>query len=271
MNPILKYPGAKWRIAPWILSFFPPHESYLEPYFGSGGVFFNKAPCRIETINDLDGEIVNFFQVCREYPGELADALYLTPWSRDERDAAYEPAGDELERARRFCVRCWQTFGAFPHKSNGWRNTTGRRLNGGPDNPKLWSRLPAIVCEAADRLLEVQIENRPALDVIQRHNGPEVLIYAGPPYIRSTRNTSYDAYNYEMTDADHEKLLQVLLKHEGMVLLSGYDNDLYNDILRGWRKESSVTTAECGVSRTECLWLNPAIDESLSQQTRLDA
>jgi len=116
-TPILKYPGAKWRLSTWIVSHFPTHESYLEPFFGSGAVFFNKSPARIETINDIDGEIVHFFKICRNRPDDLAHALHLTPWSREERDAAYEPALDEIERARRFAVRCWMTFGASPKVS----------------------------------------------------------------------------------------------------------------------------------------------------------
>lgn len=261
MNPILKYPGAKWRVSSWITSFFPPHEGYVDAFFGSGGVFFNKQPSRIETINDMDGEVVNFFRMCRERPDDLSEILMLTPWSREERNAAYEPTEDSLERARRFCVRCWQTFGAHPQKSNGWRHTTAKHRDGGPDNPRLWARLPQCVVEAADRLREAQIECKPAVDVIRGHNGPEALVYADPPYLRSTRTASGNAYTHEMTESDHEELLQVLLGHKGMVILSGYENDLYNDMLRGWRKETLRTTAERGAKRVESLWINPAACE----------
>ena len=105
--------------------------------------------------------------------------------------------------------------------------------------------------------MEAQIENRPALEVIARHNGPEVLIYADPPYMRDTRTASGDAYHHEMTDAGHEALLRALMAHKGVVILSGYDSDLYNDMLRDWRKETLNTTAERGARRTECLWINP--------------
>ena len=275
MNPILKYPGAKWRIASWITSFFPEHESYLDAYFGSGGVFFSKQPCRIETVNDLDGDIVNFFRVCREQPEELIEALSLTPWAREERDAAYgsirtvfpTEKAMELEYARRFAVRCWQTFGAFPHKNNGWRHTTAKERNGGPDNPKLWNRLPKCVTDAADRLRSVQIENRPALEVIRRHNGPNVLIYADSPYLKCKRTAAVNAYNHEMSDAEHEELLAALNEHRGMALVSGYDNDLYNDLLTGWHKEKLTTTAECGAIRTESLWINQCAWESSPQLT----
>ena len=269
MHAILKYPGAKWRLAQWIISFLPPHESYLEPYFGSGAVFFNKPKSRIETINDIDGEVYNFFLICRNYPDELCEALALTPWSRQERNAAYDPlpGGNwhkgEIERARRFAVRCWQTFGASPLKSNGWRYTTAKHSNGGPDNPKLWARMPQCIRDASIRLLEAQIENAPAVEVIKRCNGKNVLIYADPPYLRSTRTAHSDAYHYEMTDSDHEELLQALMEHTGMVVLSGYDSELYNNTLGGWHKEVVETTAEQSVRRIECLWINPVAMELL--------
>lgn len=259
MEPILKYPGAKWRLAPWILRYLPPHETYLEPYFGSGAVFFLKDPARIETINDMDGEVVNFFRVCREHPDALADALALTPWAREERNRAYSEATvDDTERARQFAVRCWMTFGAFPHASNGWRHTTGKVRDGGPDNPKLWARMPQCVRDAGQRLLQAQIENRPALDVIRLHNGPEVLIYADPPYVHETRSAHHRAYNHEMNDAEHVELLRALQDHQGMVVLSGYDCPLYRDLLPEWAMATMRTTAERGAKRTESLWLNPA-------------
>ena len=270
MAPILKYPGSKKRIAPWIRSFMPPHKSYVEPYFGSGAVFFNKPPARVETINDLDGDVVNFFRICRDRSEELAEALRLTPWARDEREVSYEHTADELERARRFAVQCWQTFGSFRDRSRGWRHSTGKTINGGPDNPKLWARLPQVVVEASKRLLEAQIENRPALEVIEKYNGPEVLIYADPPYQHDTRTANGYAYRHEMMTADHEELLRALMGHQGMVLLSGYDHELYNDTLRGWRREQVNTTAERGVKRTECLWINPAGAENIyTEQIRL--
>ena len=111
MNAILKYPGGKWRIADWILSFFPEHKVYLEPYFGSGACFFNKKPSYIETINDVDGNIVNLFRVCRDYPEELAKAINLTPFARDEFISCNAPSDNPVELARRTLVRYFQSFG----------------------------------------------------------------------------------------------------------------------------------------------------------------
>lgn len=266
MKPILKYPGAKWRLSSWILSHMPRHESYLEPFFGSGAVFFQKEKSRIETINDMDGEVVNFFKVCRDHPDELAKALALTPWAREERTAAYEPTTNDTERARRFAVRCWMTFGAFPNRNQGWRHTTGKQKDGGPDNPKLWARMPQCVREVSVRLLQAQIENKPALEVIRRHNGPEVLIYADPPYMLETRTAKATAYSYEMTNIDHAELLEALKGHRGMVLLSGYDNPLYRESLQGWMAVQTRTTAERGAKRVETLWLNPKAEEALERR-----
>ena len=267
MKPILKYPGAKWRLADWIISHIPPHIGYVEPYFGSGAVFFNKSSSRIETISDIDGSVIRFFKTCREQPEALAYAIGLTPWSREEflQSGFCENNPDDVEAARQFAVRCWMTFGARTAVKTGWRNTTGKDERHGPVNPAMWRRLPEVIQQVADRLLYAQIENRPALDVIQHNNGPEILIYADPPYIKGTRTLNGDQYRHEMTDADHESLLMALRNHSGMVLLSGYDNSLYRDILSGWQMNTTRTKAERGASRTECLWINPSAAERNAQ------
>lgn len=267
MNPILKYPGAKWRLADWIISFMPPHEGYLEPFFGSGAVFFNKPPSRVETINDLDGAVVRFFRTCREQPEALAYAVSLTPWSRKEflESDFHEDTMDDVEAARQFLVRCWMTFGARTRCKTCWRHTTGNRLNGGPDNPNLWRRLPGIIREVAERLMNAQIQNKPTIELIREYDGPELLIYADPPYMMDTRTLNGDQYRYEMTDADHLALLETLCASDSMILLSGYDCEMYRDMLAGWHMESTQTRAERAAIRTECLWINPVAAERQAQ------
>lgn len=271
MDPILKYPGAKWRLAPWIIEHMPPHEGYLEPWGGSLAVFFNKPKSRVETVNDLDGNIVRFFRACREHPDELAEALALTPWSREEfMQNDYSGQVDDVEAARQFAVRCWQGMGARITGKTGWLATTGKNKNGGPNRPKLWRRLPDVIAQAAERLRDAQIENRPALELLQIYDGQELLIYADPPYVKSTRTLSGNQYNHEMTDTDHEAMLAALNSSHSMILLSGYDCDLYRDTLRGWRMEQIQTTAEKGRPRTECLWINPAAQARLNTQLSLE-
>ncbi len=271
MKPILKYPGAKWRLAPWIVERLPAHEGYCEPFFGSGAVFFNKPKSRIETINDIDGNIVRFFEVCRQWPNELAEALRLTPYARKEYESCRAFDVGDVEFARRFAVLCCMAFGAGgADDKTGWRNTTASCKNGGPDNPKLWRRMPELVVQAAERLRDAQIECRPAITVIEEYDGPEMLFYCDPPYLLETRSKHGPQYTHEMTEADHERLLDVLLAAHGMVLLSGYDNDLYRDKLRYWSCEKVATTGERAVRRVECLWINPAARERIARQMNIE-
>lgn len=259
MNTVLKYPGSKWSTAKWIISFFPPgyeRMTYLELYFGSGAVFFNKKRSVIETINDLDSNVVNLFKVIRERPQELARLVEFTPWSREEYRASYEMTGDSLEDARRFLVRMWQAIGAKSSDSTGWRNN----IKGNNGNLTQFSlRLPTSILEVSSRLKHtgsslVQIENQPALQLIERCNRENVLMYVDPPYLLSTR--SGRIYKHEMSDHDHEELLGALLGYKGKVIISGYDNQLYNARLNNWHKKSIGCNAEGGRSAIETIWMN---------------
>lgn len=253
MKTVLKYPGAKNRLADWICEFIPAHAVYLEAYFGSGAVFFNKAPARIETINDLDKNVVNYFKVLREQPEKLIEQLKLTPFSRDEYyDACdYSESDSDIEKARKFVVRCWQGFGCSNLYKNGFRSSQQKNS---PETTKEWRDIPERLIEANKRLLHAQIENLPAVELIKRYNTPDVFIYCDPPYLHGTRKNYL--YKHEMSDNQHEELLDLLSKHPGKVLLSGYDNDLYNAYLPGWNKVQKKTQAECGIQRTETLWMN---------------
>lgn len=251
MNQVLKYPGSKNRIAEWICSFIPEHSVYMEPYAGSLAVLFNKKPSKIETVNDLNEDVVNFFRVLRDHPEELKRAIELTPFARSEYEAAYEEASEPIEKARRFSVRCWQGFGCSNLYKNGFK--TGQQSNS-PNPAKAWDKMPTIIIEAAERLKGVQIENLPAVELINRYNTKDVLIYADPPYLLETRKKYL--YKHEMKDVEHVQLLETLLAHPGKVILSGYDNDLYNNMLEGWWKERINTQAENGLKRVEVIWMN---------------
>lgn len=253
MKAILKYPGAKNRIADWICSYIPSHEVYVEPYAGSLAVFFSKTPARIETLNDLDGNVVNYFRVIRDKHEELEKALKQTPYARDEYYSAFEQSEiiTDVERARRFAVRCWQGFGCSNLYRNGFRSS--QQANG-PHTTKEWREIPERIKWASDRLLNAQIENLPAVELLKRYNTPDVFIYADPPYLHGTRKNYL--YKHEMEDNEHYELLEMLRDHPGKVMISGYDNDLYNDMLIGWRKESIKTQAEGGLKRIETIWMN---------------
>lgn len=257
-RPVLKYPGSKWRMADWIISLMPPHKSYLEPFFGSGAVFFNKRPSRIETINDLDGEIVNLFRCVREWPEELACAVALTPYSREEYERAWSrfKAGGKacgIEDARLTLVRYWQSHGSTSVYKGGWKNDRAGREYA--YDVRYWRNLPGWVLDAAERLKDAQIEQAPAVELIRRFKHPDVLIYADPPYVVSTRKGKQ--YVVDMVeDRQHIELLEALKEHPGPVILSGYENELYEKHLQGWMKLHKKALAEGGAARTETVWLN---------------
>lgn len=260
MEAVLKYPGAKNRLAEWIISFIPEHRVYLELFFGSGAVFFNKDPAKIETLNDLDGEVYNLFKVIRDRPEEFAKSLEMTPYSREEYENAYKKvsAETELERARKFMVRCWLGMGSSNVYKNGFRSS---QQGNSPKTTKHWGELPDRVLLAAERLKHAQIEKLPALELLKRYDTPDVFIYLDPPYLPGTRKGYL--YNIEMTEKDHIELLEAIKKHPGKVLISGYDNDLHNEILNGWSKAQKQTQAEHGLKRIETVWFNYAKEYQL--------
>lgn len=257
MNAVLKYPGAKWSLAEWIIGHFPPHHSYLEPFFGSGAVLFNKPRSNIETVNDLDGDVVNLFECVRRNPERLGRMVYYTPYSRQEYEQSYskEIPADPFIRAARFLIRCNQGYGFRTNEIRvGWKNDVQGRERAYA--AKYWTELPEIISQAAERLRGVQIEHRPADEVIARFNAPNVLIYCDPPYVLSSRSGGKKQYKHEMTDRDHEELLAVLRAHRGPVLISGYRSELYDRELEGWHREATTATDQLSRRREEVLWMN---------------
>lgn len=253
MKTLLNYPGAKWGMAKEIAALMPPHRSYLEPFFGSGAVLFNKPPSAIETVNDIDGDIVNFFRVLRERPDDLASAICMTPYAREVFDDAHRnKETDDLDRAYRFAIRSKMGFGFKTYTKTGFKmDVTGRQGSYAVNN---WTSMPEAIIEAAQRLRMVQIENRPAIDVISRFNYDNVLIYADPPYLLDTRGGKQ--YRYEMTEQDHVKLLDALKQHKGSAIISGYPSELYDQELKGWSRITRKSYNQNCDPRTEILWCN---------------
>ena len=254
MKAIIKYPGSKWSIAGWVINFFPEHHSYLEPFLGSGAVLFNKPRSNIETVNDLDGDVVNLFEWIKKDPEKLAHEIYWTPYARQtyEDTFALVPE-DSLQKAVNFYIRLNMGYG---YRTNGYREGWKNDVQGRERAYAAldWKDIPEKVMAAAERLRGVQIENRPAVDVIQRFNYPNVLVYADPPYVLSTRHGRQ--YRHELDDKGQGDLLDVLLFHTGPVLLSGYDNDLYNSRLKGWHREETDSFTQLSSKRREVLWMN---------------
>jgi DNA adenine methylase len=269
LAPILRYAGGKHKLAPWIISHMPAHRAYVEPFCGSCAVLLAKRPVSHEMINDRNGDVVNLFRVVREQPEALCAAISLTPYARDEFRASHEipDDADPVERARLFLVRVWFAHGGKLGTAAGWR--MGRVARKPSDSmPAAWDRLPDRVWEVVGRLKQVHIENRDFREVLPMYLRSEALIYADPPYVRSTLGSDRH-YTVDMTDADHLELLDLLDAHPGPVLLSGYSSPLYDDRLAHWTRLDVQVNAYRSSLRTESLWLN-AVATSGRRQLRLE-
>lgn len=268
-RPALRYHGGKFRLAQWLLTFFPPHHTYVEPFGGGASMLLLKERAKAEIYNDLAGDVVNFFQVLRDpaSAAELQRRTHLTPFARDEFNLAYEPTDDPIERARRCVARSFMGFGsASVHAKHqtGFRSGS-RRSKTAPAMD--WTNWPAQVPAYVERLRGVVIENRDALACMAQHNHPDTLFYVDPPYVHSTRGSAAGVrqkYEVELTDADHVDLADVLHGLQGSVVLSGYACDLYDrELYAGWERHERLALADGARERTEVVWLNPACSEAL--------
>jgi len=266
MKPPFTYFGGKTSIASQIVRLLPAHEHYLEPYAGSLAVLLEKRPSRLETVNDLDGDLMNFWQVLRDDPAGLERVCALTPHSRAEYEASYDLEGTEgLERARRTWVRLTQGRGGSMRRT-GWRyyvNPAGQYTS----MPGYLEAYVGRMAAAAARLHAVSLERKPALDLIAQYGAHDgVLIYADPPYLSSVRNrrTSRASHGREysaemLTDDSHRELAAELRGCRAAVVLSGYASPLYEDLYSGWDRVEIPTFNGNGTgdrSRIEILWSN---------------
>jgi DNA adenine methylase len=254
--------GGKFSHLNWLLPLLPPCHHYCEPFAGSAAVLLNRSPSPVETYNDIDGEVVNFFKVLRDKRDELTQSIALTPFSREEFAAAVSlprEAIGEVEQARRFFVRARQArTGLAQTASLGrWANCKNTSRSGMSGVVSRWLGSVEMLPLIAERLLRVQIENRPAADIVQLYDDPGTLFYCDPPYVHGSRGDA-KAYSYEMSDAQHTKFAQVLNLCKGKVAVSGYASSFYDKLYKGWRRIDSDPKpchSTKGV-RQESLWLN---------------
>ena len=257
-RPVLRWHGGKWRIAPWIISQFPQHRIYTEAFGGAASVLIQKPRAYGEVYNDLDEDVVNLFRVLQRPSGgrELERRLRLTPFARKEFEKSYQSAKEPIERARRLIIRAFMGFGSNGHNSN---RSTGFRANSnrsGTTPAHDWNHYPNYVRIFTERLQGVVIECRPAIEIILQQDSQETLHYVDPPYVHSTRTDDSPDYNFEMTDNDHCELASVLNGLKGMVVLSGYESDLYSNLFKDWKKITRRAIADGGRTRIEVLYVN---------------
>jgi len=254
--------GGKFNHLDWLLPLLPVCHHYCEPFAGSAAVLLNRNPSPVETYNDLDGEVVNFFRVLRDRRVDLVQAIGLTPFAREEFYFSLSTQGrpiSNLERARRFFVRARQArTGLAQTASLGrWANCKNTSRAGMSGVVSRWLGSVDSLPDIALRLLRVQIENRPALEVIRLYDSTKTLFYCDPPYVHSSRGDS-KAYEFEMADAAHRELACVLAGCKGQVAISGYRCDLMDDLYKKWRRVDAPPKLCHSIKklRQEALWMN---------------
>lgn len=275
MKPPIPYFGGKAGMARRIVDLLPAHDIYVEPFAGSLAVLFAKEPSRHEIVNDSDGALTTFFRMLRDRPEDLARVCQLTPYSRREFELAMldEPGLEDLELARRFWVRVNQSFAKTAGAVTGWSITIARTQ---ATSAGVQNRIRRFT-GCAERLSRVSIENKPAVDLIQRLDRPGAVMYLDPPYlglVRSHQSSSSVEYRNDMAhEDDHTELAKVLRSVESTIVLSGYPSELYDELYAGWWSMDFHVTAHSsnaargprsgGVKRTsriERLWCNRDLD-----------
>jgi DNA adenine methylase len=276
-RPVMRYFGGKWRLAHFVISHFPVHNCYVEPFGGAGSVLMQKQRSKSEFFNDLDGEVVNVFKVLRDLrkAARLEELIRLTPYSRKDFDQAYIPVKDPIEQARRTILKSYAGFGSDSmHRNVGMRTRASThpehihaptgfrtivRRNRGTTPAKDWSEYPDQIRAFCERLQGVVIECRPALKLIAQLDSEETLFYVDPPYPMSSRMRPGHGYAFEMTDEDHRELASALFQIKGMVLLSSYRSELYSELYSSWRSAETRSRTNGNHMATEILWMSPNV------------
>lgn len=296
-RPILRYFGGKWKLAPWILRYFPPHKIYVEPFCGAASVFFQKERSRLEVLNDKDKRLFNLFRIFQT-PAMLEEfkrRIFYIPFSQNDFDAAYTEPADEIDEAIKFVVRSFFGFGST---SNGKKSKTGFRgtaenvvevkytglnnpaptgFRGGiktmkdvPRNPANdWTSWKTCIDALARRLEGVRILNKDACAMLGEYDSTDSLFYVDPPYLDETRTES-GSYMHEFSGVDeHKDMISVLKDLQGAVILSGYKNALYAAELVGWVRFDRDHYSINAKKRVESIWMNPKALESIQNREPL--
>jgi len=256
-RPALKYYGGKWRLAPWIISHFPPHNHYIEPCFGGGSVLLRKPPSDLESVNDLNGRVVNFFKILRDRPNDLIRLIDLTPWAQEEYDLSKIGCDDSLEDARQFFIMSWMSINGAPLPT-GFRigKTRGGRGTVAPQDI-----INHSLYKVAKRIKSVQITNLDAIEFLNKFSDdPNSLIYFDPPYLSSTRTGRFYG-EWDDFDKQHKEAAEILRNSPAYIIVSGYICDEYYELYEeyGWTRVDKKNRVQNNKKRTESLWLSPNI------------
>lgn len=273
IGALAPYYGGKWRMSTWILEHVPPHRAWIEPFGGLANVLLRKPRSFCEVYNDTNDLVVNLFNVLRDRPScaQLVEMLELTPYSRKDYEHAWytRREGTPVERAYKFLVYANSSFGSAMTSDrtslSGWDNRifSGGKKDVNKDKAKTFMRLPEKVVAASLRLKGVAIEHRDFTQILDNYGAKavaRVCFYCDPPYLGVL---GYPDCPFNETH--HEILLKRLVKMDDMILISGYDSDLYKDYLKDWTLVTNTNNDLVNNKKTECLWLNPYAKDELDR------
>jgi len=288
----IKWHGGKYYLRKWIIGLMPPHLHYVEPFFGGGGILLARDPDRdwmssgdqklpaalkggSEVANDLHGELINFWRVLQNADDFEAfrQRVELTPFSEAEFEDALssnahvgtdsesvDTSANRVRRAVRFFILARQSRqGLMRDFATLSRNRTRGRIN---EQVNAWLSVVDGLADVHQRLRNVVILNQSACDVIRKQDGENTLFYCDPPYVHETR-ANHREYAFEMTEAQHRELLDVLAGITCQFMLSGYPSDLYRqwEVQHGWNRhefliDNKAASGKVKETKTECLWCN---------------
>jgi DNA adenine methylase len=253
------YFGGKFNHLDFVLSLLPESYSFVELFGGSGIITWNKKPSKIETFNDVNNSVINFFEVLRDNGDELIKKIYLTPYAREEYFNCYHNinVGDAVERARNFFVVVNMSFNGTMSRQTGWKMSTNNTRASISEAVSRWlSKLPNLIA-VIERMKTVQILNMDYRRVIKKFDSPRTLFYAEPPYLHEVR-CNKNEYEHEMSINDHVELLTIVKSIQGRIAISGYENELYNDHLTQFKKFTARKkgTGLFHSSSQEVVWTN---------------
>jgi DNA adenine methylase len=259
--------GGKYEIADWLASLLPRATTFVMSFGGAGSPLWHVEPYPVEVYNDIDGDLVNFFRVCRDDGQQLADSLEMTPYAREEYKACLDlTVSEPVERARRFAAVARMSHGGAWGRS--WSHVVGHSRRGMSSSVSRFLHLPQTVLEVAARLKTVQVESMDAVELMKKYDRPDTLFYCDPPYMPETRNGS-DVYRHEYDRAAHETFLATCNACKGKVSISGYDCEMYRDALSKWRRVEREVTCRSNITnrgaaskptRQEVVWMNYSDD-----------
>lgn len=255
MRSIIKYYGGKHYIAKYLLEIIPKHNLYIEPFFGGGNMFFSKPPSKMEIINDLSDNIFSLYKVIADENKykQLQHRLELTPYHAKFRDDYKQKLNEKLTIEDRAFYYLYVNRTSF-NGVGGFSCTKLIRNNMIRSVSDYLSLIPHLE-EIHNRLRNAVVENKDALELIQKYDDNDVFFYLDPPYVQSTRRSN-QKYMIEMSDEDHERMINLILKSKAKIMLSGYDNEIYNKLVENeWNRLELESPNSCS-DATEYVWIN---------------